>query len=233
MLTFTVTLTPTIIFTATATLPPNVIDNLEDGDNNLNPTVGYGIGGYWKAWTWGDVSNQINSPYIICGNVGANGTSCAIHVFGNIKDNSDGQYPAFELDGIFGTGSYLDGTTFLGVRFYYKTGSADTCPFKRFNLPIAATSPVSMGGICTSNCFDHFGANLVATSDIWVQKKYFFNATLGSPALTRSGWGTIITPTTLTGTNLQQLLAVQWQEGRNGSSGTSYVDYWVDEVEFF
>jgi hypothetical protein len=66
-----------------------------------------------------------------------------------------------------------------------------------------------------------------------VQKTYYFNSTFGTPTLTRGGWGNAIVPTTFTGINLQQLLELEWQFGRNGSKGTSYVDYWVDECEFF
>jgi len=189
--------------------------------------------GYWHAWTWGDPGNQVNAPYVICGGVGANGTSCAIHLYGNIHDNADGQYPAFELDGLLKSGQTFDASMYSGIRFYFKTGTSDTCLLRRFTVPISTTQPVSLGGACTTNCLDHFGANLGATSGNWVQKTYYFNSTLGSPSLLRQGWGYPVNPMTLSGANLTQLLAVQWIAGRNGSAGTSYVDYWVDEVEFF
>jgi hypothetical protein len=186
--------------------------------------------GVWYASTW-DLGNIINSNYVTCGNVGANGTDCAIHLFGNITDYSDGQYPSFQLEGILSKG-YYDGSAFSGVNFYYKTGTADTCSFRRFNLVIAQTQQDIKGGTCPSNCFDHYGYNLNETYGVWKQAKYYYNTTLGSPALSRNGWG-YPTGITLSGIYLKQIIELQWQFGRNGTKGTSYVDYWVDEVEFF
>jgi hypothetical protein len=233
----------TFVATATPTVPPNIIDNLEDGDTYLNPAM-CGVGasgapyGFWVASSWGDPANLINgrsgSPIVFGGSVGANGTDSAIHIYGTIIDHADNQYPSFQLEGKLKGGNYFDAVPygFVGVRFYYKTGT-DTCTFRRFNLPIAATSPSSTGGYCLTSCFDHFGASLTPTSGAWSLKTYYFNATLGTPILSRQGFGSAISPTTLSGSHLSQLLQVQWQFGRNGSAGTSSVDYWIDEVEFF
>jgi hypothetical protein len=233
----------TFVATATPTVPPNVADNMDDCDSNMNPAMS-GVNssgsplGFWVASSWGDPGNLINGAaganVVFCGNVGANNTNGAIHLYGTIKDNGDGQYPSFQLEGKFKGSLYFDSTVYgyRGVRFYYKTGT-DTCTFRRFNLPIAATSPPATGGYCATACYDHFGASLLATNGVWTQRSYYFNATLGTPFLQRQGFGSAITPATLSGNHLKQLIQVQWQFGRNGSAGTASVDYWIDEVEFF
>lgn len=228
----------TFVATATPTVPPNVIDNMEDGDTYLNPamcgTTSSGVPtGFWVASTWGDPSNLVNgaagAAVIFCGGVGCPvSPSCAIHLYGNIKDNNDGQYPSFQLEGKLRGGNYFDGLQYgyTGVRFYLKTGVGDNCPYRRFNVPVGGTTPPAGGGYCATNCYGHFGTSLSATNGAWQQKTFPFTS------LTRA-FGNPLTPPTLTGKNLQELLEVQWQFGRNGSAGTSYVDYWIDQVEFF
>jgi len=238
--------TPTaasFVATSTPTLPSNFIDNLEDGDAYLNPTF-CGVKrtgvpeGFWVASSWGDPSNVINGgpgkPFVFSGAVGANGTDSAIHIYGQVTDHADGQYPAFQLQGKLQGGEYYDTVPYglVGVRFYYKTG-VDTCPTRRFNLPIAATTESSGGGTCMNKCYDHFGAPLTPTSGAWSMKAYYFNAALGTPFLSRKGFGSAISPATLSGAHLSQVLEVQWLFGRDGAAGESSVDYWIDEVEFF
>jgi hypothetical protein len=166
---------------------------------------------------------------VLCGGVGANGTSCAIHIYGNITDALPTTYPSFQLEGKLKGGNYFDASQYgyTGVRFYLKTGTGDNCPYRRFNVGIGATTPPAGGGYANStNAYSHFGATLAATGGVWLQKTYIFTS-LGR------AFGTPLTPNSITGINLQQLLEVEWQFGRNGVAGTSAVDYWVDEVEFF
>lgn len=237
----------TFVATATPTVVPNVIDNLEDGDTYLNPAMSgmtsTGVPlGFWVASTWGDSSNVIDNSaganVVFCGGVGANNTSCAIHIYGNLKDNGDNQYPAFQLEGKLKGGNYFDASAYpyTGIRFYIKIGAGDTCSDRRFNVPIGLTTPPSGGGYCASNCYGHFGSSVgvggaVATgahptgTGVWSQQSYPFTglSPVYGPALGK----------TLAGNYLKELLEVEWVFGRNGVAGTSTVDYWVDEVEFF
>jgi hypothetical protein len=229
------------VATSTPTLPSNVIDDLEDGDVYLNPAMsGVSSGGaalgYWVASTWGDTSNIINgsagAPFVFRGGVGAAGTLASIHIYGTIKDNADAQYPSFQLQGKLKGGAVFDTTAlgYKGVRFYYKVGSGDNCPTRKFFLPVSSTTPPIGGGTCTDSaiCYDHFGATLASTADLWVQKIYYFRSADGTPVLTKRNGSTKPNET-----DLQRVLEVQWQFGRNNLLGTSTVDYWVDEVEFF
>lgn len=230
-----------MVATATPTLSPSIIDNLEDGDLKLNSvTFPEGV---WYASTWGDPGNKVNSNWVSCGNVGANGTDCAIHLFGLLKDNADGQYPSFQLECILSSG-YFDASAFHGLRFYYNIPNDDipVTPLapgestllkgtRRFNFVVAATQQDIKGGTCPSNCFDHFGDFLNATNGAWIQKTYYFNSAYGTPNMTRQGWG-YPSGLTLTPAVLKQAIELQWQDGRNGSKGRYNIDYWVDEVEF-
>jgi len=231
----------TFVATATPTVPPNVIDNLEDGDTYLNPamcgTTANGVpSGFWVASSWGPSSNVVNgkagAAYVFCGNVGANGTSCAIHVFGTLTDAGDAKYPAFQLEGKLRGGLYFDSSVygFKGVQFYYKTGN-DTCPTRRFNLGVASTTPPVGGGYDTVADYNHYGAVLIPTTNTWVQKSYYFQPAAqggGSPTLAKAnGAGN------LSNTDLKQMLEVEWVFTRNNLAGNNPVDYWVDEVQFF
>lgn len=226
-----------VVATATPTLAPNVISNLENDSLALN-AVSFPQG-TWYASTWGDPGNKVNPNWVTCGGVGANGTDCAVHLFGLLTDNSDGQYPSFQLECILGSG-YFDASRFAGVRFDYKFGTDDnplppnlgigevSCsPYRRFNLVIAATQQDIKGGTCPSDCFDHFGLSLNATNDAWVPKSCIFST------MTKSFDGTPHNLTVLHPDDLKQVIELQWQVGRNGHKGRYTVDYWVDEVEFF
>lgn len=234
------------VATATPTLPPTIISNLEDGSLKLN-SIAYPEG-VWYASTWGDPSNKVNSNWVSCGNVGANGSNCAIHLFGALKDDANNQYPSFQLECILSSG-YFDASAFHGVKFSYNIPTDDApiapvtiagpggvtevicTPFRRFNYVIAATQQDIKGGTCPSNCFDHFGVTLNNTGGVWIAKQYNFYGT--APVLTRSGWGYPSGLSMLTPATLKQSIELQWQVGRNGSLGRYNVDYWIDDVEFF
>jgi hypothetical protein len=228
----------TFVATATPTVQPIVIDNLEDGDTYLNPamcgTTSTGVPlGFWVASTWGPSSNVINgmsgANIVFCDGMGANNTSCAIHIYGNITDVTPTTYPSFQLEGKLRGGSYLDISQYgyTGVRYYMKIGTGDNCLYRRFNVGIGATTPQAGGGYANStNAYSHFGATLTTTGGVWTQKTFIFTSLIRA-------FGTPLSPSTLSGNHLKELLEVEWQFGRNGSSGSSTVDYWIDEVEFF
>lgn len=234
----------TFVATATPTVPPNVIANMEDGGTYLNPAMS-GVGptgvpnGFWVASSWGDPRNIVNgtsgADIVFLGGMGANGTNGSIHIYGTIYDWGDGQYPSYQLEGKLKGGQYFDALVygFTGVKYYLKIGTTDTCTYRRFNVPCGGTTPPSGGGWCTSQCFSHFGAALgTASTGLWTQRTHPFLS------LSRA-FGNPLTPATLSGANLQQLLQVQWQFGLNLASPpptpprSAVVDYWVDEIEFF
>jgi hypothetical protein len=90
---------------------------------------------------------------------------------------------------------------------------------------------VAGGGGCTQGpklCYDHFAADYSAgTGRQWKQYSYLFSD------LHQLVAGAIPNPPTLSGANLQQVLWLQWEEGRNNSPGTCTLDLWIDNVEFY
>jgi hypothetical protein len=52
-------------------------------------------------------------------------------------------------------------------------------------------------------------------------------------SFTRGSYGAAISPTTLSGLNLQQILMLNWSESNSNVPGTINIDFYVDEVQFY
>ena len=205
--------------------------------------------GSWVASSW--AGNTVNTPYIFTGastspapanlvlSSGALGTKGYCRLFGSIKDLADGTYPAFQLEGKFngqslshGINAY-DATSFTGVQFYINIAPTDTCPARRFNIATIWTVPPSEGGLSTANggclsCYDHYSAVFApGSTGGWVLRTYTFTS------LQRQGFGSPTLPTSMPAAYRTDFVKLVFQFGRNGSAGTSTVDYAVDEFSFF
>ena len=162
---------------------------------------------------------------------GAGGSSYAFHETGTLKDLGDFSYPSLDLQAQMEAGSEFNASHFTGVKFMMKVGPADTALHRIFSVPVFQTQAVAGGGGCTAGprlCYDHFAADFSAgTGGQWKQFSYDFSA------LHQLVAGAIPNPPTLSGVNLQQVLWLQWEEGRNNTAGTSAIDLWVDDIEFY
>jgi len=157
---------------------------------------------------------------------GAEGSINAFHAYGRVTDGGDAKYPTLDLQAQVNSGAPYDASFFSGVRFYLKVGLADNATKRIFAVPLFATQGTPSGG-CTSNCYDHFFVNYESTNGAW----RLFNVDFLS--MGRQGFGAGLTPPTLSGDNLKQVLWLMWQEGRNNTAGSSIVDLWVDSIEFY
>ena len=76
-------------------------------------------------------------------------------------------------------------------------------------------------------CYNNFGYAYGNTGGNWQLVVLPFSS------LTRGNYGSALTPPTLSGANLQQIVGLQWSEGGNNVPGTVNVDFYVDEIQFF
>jgi hypothetical protein len=165
---------------------------------------------------------------------GAAGTALACYISGAVTDTGNAAYPDIELDGHLDanpptTYNAYDGAFFSGVKFYINIKSDDTATYRYFKVSTTQEAEASVGGTCTAgtSCFNYFGSALTGPTNGWQQ------ITLTFSQLTNIATNFQTTPPTFTGVNLQQILFLDWVEGRNNVAGASNVDFGVDEVYFF
>jgi hypothetical protein len=120
---------------------------------------------------------------------------------------------------------------FSGVKFYLKVMDDDTAAVRSFSIPVLQTSNPP-NGTCSPNatsnaCYNNFEYVYGTTGNAWQL------VSLPFVSLTRQNYGSAVTPPTLSGVNLQQIVSLQWSEGGNNIPGTVNVDFYVDQVQFF
>jgi hypothetical protein len=132
------------------------------------------------------------------------------------------------LDTLSSTG-YYNAHFFSGVRFYQKVSASDAATPRYFSMPTAQTMPPPEGMCVAPGCYNHFGANYDSTDDQWE------SVVLDFASFTRGGWGDPVEPTTFSGTNLEEIVQLQWQEDNPvfAIGGSCNVDFSIDEIEFY
>jgi hypothetical protein len=202
--------------------PTAVNSGLYDPHNPPSYTVG--DPGAWVTAGASNVSIGFSGP--VSG--GALGTLTAYESFGTISDIGDGQYPSFSLQAWFkNSHAPYDLSAFSGIRYYLKVESDDTALWRAFQIPLSSTLPVTYGGTCVNDCYDHFYANYASTSGAWVRMSHSFTD------LKRRNFGAPLNPPNLSGANLQQALFLQWDEGNQNEFVTTHFHFSVDEIEFY
>ncbi len=161
---------------------------------------------------------------------GANNTSDCAWVSGTVTDLGNLAYPTNGLQLPIESTGYYNGGLFTGIKFYIKIMPDDTALVRSFAIPVAQTIPVTAtGGSCTagSKCYDNFSYSLSSTGGNWQLM------TVPFLSMTRASWGNNITPSTLSGINLEQILPMTWTEGNNNVAGIANIDFYVDEINFY
>ncbi len=163
----------------------------------------------------------------------------ACFVAGYVNDTADGTYPSIELQGILdvtpphfsvpaGQVSGYNMSFFTGVQFYYNIKPDDTAAARYFYVATTQEAELSSGGTCTATtgCYNYFGYTFTSTTNGWVQ----FSSTFAD--LTTS-YGFIPTPPTLTGVNLEEVMALLFEEGDANGGKSVNVDFGVDDIYFY
>jgi hypothetical protein len=158
---------------------------------------------------------------------GANGSTACFRAGGLVKDGGNGKYPTLDLQAQMNSGAPYDASFFSGVRFYINVSPNDDATKRIFAIPIYATQEPPAGGCVPPGCYDHFFVNYENTNGQWRLMNVDFLS------MGRQGFGPALSPNTLSGNNLKQVLWLMWQEGRNNSAGTSTVEFMVDSIEFY
>lgn len=171
------------------------------------------------------------TPLLVSGSgLGAANTNSCVQMQGTVIDPGNASYPAILLSipiDTNGNGRY-DASLFTGIRFYIKTAPGDTAGSRSFSIPIVKTSVAPAGTCATYNsCYNGFAQAYNNTGGAWTP----VNIVLAS--MVRGNYGGAISPTTLSGTNLQEILGLQWSEGNQNVPGTVNVDFSVDEIQFY
>ncbi len=179
-----------------------------------------------SVFSWGGASVSIYNSGPVSG--GANGTRTSYGCNGSVTDFGNGLYPSFNLLAQFKSGvADYNMTPFTGIQYYLKVESDDTAPWRVLEIPLSSTIPVTAGGSCLNNCYDNFYVGFGNTDGAWTRVVHAFGD------FKRQGFGNPLTPSNLTGTNLQQAFCLQWEEGNQNTPGTITFDFNVDEIQFY
>ena len=186
--------------------PEGLIDDLEDGDNQVVKKEGRE--GYW--FTFADTFGSTISPKgeFKLAEGGPDASKHAAHMTGHISTNGPFPYVGMGFSFLNPKGSY-DASKYKGVSFWAKG------PGKvRLEVLDANTQPE--GDRCTS-CYNNFGVELFL-SDKWTRYTVPFER-----LAQQSGWGD------QTGeVSVKELFGIQWQFRTAGSD----FDIWFDDIEF-
>jgi hypothetical protein len=185
---------------------PVLIDDLEDGDENI--LTSYGLSGEWYmvSDSTGGTLNPPSSAVPVPTNVGALGSGRSMH-FTASGFTRWGAGMAVSLNA-YGCG--YDASKQTGVEFHIR-GSGSVL----VQVGTVQTVPMADNGTCTANCNDLFGTTITATSNWALRKAVFAN-------LAQAGWGT---PATF---DPSKLLYVQFTV-QPGSS----LDLYIDNLSFY
>jgi endoglucanase len=196
---------------------PGLLDDGEDGNNQIKPTGGRG--GYWYTYIDGSGSGStIWPPPGAQGNAfamsrgGVNSSRFAANVKGQVG-TAEIVYAALGMNFVDPKGLY-DASKYKGVSFWAKKGP-EGGDRVRFRVPDISTDEA--GGICR-DCSNDFGADIIL-SDMWQRYVLTWRKLKQQP-----GWGTPRPH----GVKPAKLFGLQWQVNQRGAS----FDFWVDDVEF-
>jgi endoglucanase len=191
---------------ALASCPDGMIDDLEDGNNQLVKKEERE--GYWYASADPEGSTVFPKGEFKPEAGGPNGSKLAAHIHGTTARSGKSIYVTLGAAFLNPKGNY-DASKYKGVSFWAKG------PGKvRFRIPSVDTDPA--GDKC-SDCYNHFGVDLFLT-DQWTRYTVPFDRLAMSP-----GWGD---PTPEL--NKKALFGVEWGFS---TPGVDY-DIWVDDIEF-
>jgi hypothetical protein len=221
---------PTNFQPPAANSPSPMVINFEGSGSavtTVNPNLAEAGTPNGKVYQPGTVGLLPGGSAMTIVSTGTAGVTQSLHVYGEVTGTQlqltillDPGSPAVPPN----PGGLYNASLFTGVKFYMMVAGDDTTSPKFFSIPIAQTMPTTNLGTCSTGCYDHFGYSYGSTNGQWQL------LTLDFSSLKRQGYGSAITPSTLTGTNLEQFVQLQWQEN---STGTSNADFWIDEVQFY
>ena len=185
-----------------------VIDDFEDGDNQMSKVAGRE--GYWFT-SHDDKGSTIGPNPFKTTDGGAAGSGKALEITGQTSSENGAWGALFGAN--FAAQGLYDASGYAGISFKAKVGGKST---KKVRFKVGDVDTHPDGGVC-KDCWNHFGKDLVLTTD-WQQYSVSF-----SEMKQEAGWGErfpAVVPS--------KLISVNWSVG----PGVSF-DIWVDDLQFF
>jgi len=189
------------------------IDDLEDGDNVINP-IGSRVG-YWYTYNDG-TATQVPDPKALFKPT-APGSTLSPKGAASTSGPAFTTYGAgmgFDFHNIMMTPCLYDATAYKGITFYAKATAALAI---KAMVKTAATTSSSSGGTCAAKCDDHFALKAALTT-AWTK----YTITFGAATFAQEGFGTAAT------FDKTKLLGMQFQVAKDLK-----FDFSVDDLTFF
>jgi len=183
-------------------------------------------GGLHTALDW---YNDLTLPILCWGTPPAGNSSVgALHMFHAFDDPGDASYPSNQTRIRLKGNGYYDISNFSGVKFIINHTAADDALKRRFSIAIGATLPPDddTNGYSDNTKRNNFGKDISSTNGTWAQMSVAF-----SELTQESGYAAL--PYNSISYYMDEVIWLQWSEGRNNSKGTCHVDYWLDDVVFY
>jgi hypothetical protein len=202
-----------------------MIDDMEDGNGSICESGGRRGSWYTVAdGTEGTLSPAQGATFTMSQIPGGRGDSRMAAQM-TASGFTDWAEMSLFLNYTGGVGRPYDASATGGVTFWMKTNA----PYVDVNIPLAATVPVSRGGLCadgatTYNCDNDFSFIITSTSDDWVQYSVPYSALAQLAGKDDANGNVIVGSATWDPT---QLTGVQF------SVGPTSVDLWIDDLSFY
>jgi hypothetical protein len=165
-----------------------------------------------------------------------------VNIMGYMNDPENPNYPPgpdnldnVTFEALPGAGSAYDVSPYQGIQFYINVSNLDSAIDRQFLANVQEQLPPSGGGVCQqaydptlTHCYDGFlydYENIPTNQWVLVQKNW--------GELKQWGFGSITSPPTFSGSNLQQLVSFQWAELNAGDSGPITISYTIAGIRFY
>jgi endoglucanase len=198
---------------AACTTTNALIDNFEDGNNQLSLLEGRNGPDYTYADTTGSTITPAAGSIFVPATPGNGSSTRAAHFNGKLSGATT-VWAGFGMDFVSPKALY-NASKYAGISFFAKLGSSTASSSVRVKIPDRNTDPT--GGVCTQ-CSNDFGVDLALTTTWTKYTILFTNMTQ------QAGWGAP-RPTKIDPTGV---VAVQFQVGAPNAT----YDIWIDDVTF-
>jgi len=204
------------------TIADLLIDDLEDGDNVINP-IG-GRTGYWYTYNDG-TGTQVPLPTVLF--KGTNPGSAASPLYaattsGTVFTNY-GAGMGFDFNNTAAKSCPYDASAYAGIKFWAKANAGNMAAMTlSVMVKIPGTTSIATGGTCAAMCDDHYSLKPPPPlTETWTQYTITF-ATAATTTFGQNSFGPVVP------FDKSQILAMQFQVTKNVAFNFS-----IDDVTFF
>ncbi|MEI9940064.1 MAG: hypothetical protein WDO69_22820 [Pseudomonadota bacterium] len=204
------------------TIADLAIDDLEDGDNVIQP-IG-GRTGYWYTFNDGTAA-QVPPPTALFKGTAPGSTLSPLFAATTSGPafTSYGAGMGFDFNNTAAKSCPYDASAYAGIKFYAKANAGNMAAMTlKAMLKIPATTSVATGGTCAAMCDDHYSLQpppVLTTT--WTQYTITF-AAAATATFAQNNFGTVVP------FDKSKILAMQFQVAQNVA-----FDFSIDDITFF